>query len=708
VLVTCRSRAYAQKALHLQDLADPEQPNFTDAPLADFDQARILRFTQSWYEELARLDKSLGSTKSDRADRLYRALQAPSLWPQAGRPMLRTVMANVHAKNDKLPRERAQVFAEMVKILIESWDNVRLESQAPLRRLLEQAGKSEKELIGFLSELAFIAHARDQAKGKGREALADIPKHGKDGLLETLATWCGSRDRAADLIEAVEQRAGLLVSPDLGADVFQFPHRSFQGYLAGVHLADQDDFEAKAVELANAADASGAAAGSGDIGYWDETLKWAVGWIAHVSEGKRRWKEVPIVADALCNDGGCPPAIRRHKLTLAAELLTEMGQDKLTDARTTGGLQCLKRVQDLLLARLADDDLPPVERAESGRLLGLLGDPRSGVAPCSLEKLPDMEFCYVPEGPFWLGMDEACRKEISKRYGLEQEQLYRETELVQGFWMARHAVTVAQFNLFVESGGYRQEQWWTEAIQAGLWKNGKIASRFWDQAASELREEWRERPGDSGPRFTPPNHPVVNVNWYEAMAFCRWLGKQIKLPKGLRLGLPSEAEWEKAARGGEQILQPALVRSLANGLIEPGESDRIRNEQDTRQYPWGDAFDANLANCHETQIQATSAAGCFARQPSPCGAEDMAGNVWEWTRSLWGKEAKPQFRYPYDRLEDREDLSASKEVARVLRGGAWNRGSVFARCADRGWYSPVGRYDFFGFRLVASPFPSEL
>jgi len=201
---------------------------------------------------------------------------------------------------------------------------------------------------------------------------------------------------------------------------------------------------------------------------------------------------------------------------------------------------------------------------------------------------------------------------------------------------------------------------------------------------------------------------VVDVNWYEAMTFCRWLGKQIKLPKGLRLGLPSEAEWEKAARGGEQILQPALVRSLANGLIEPGESDRIRNEQDKRQYPWGDAFDANLANCHETQIQATSAAGCFARQPSPCGAEDMAGNVWEWTRSLWGKEAKPQFRYPYDRLEDREDLNASKEVARVLRGGAWGLDTDFARCAGRYWYFPVLRDDFLGFRLVASPFPSEL
>ena len=120
VLVTCRSRAYAQPALHLRDIA-PRQPlQFTVAPLADFDQARILRFTQSWYAELARLDPNLRATESARADRLYRAIQAPSLWPQAGRPMLLTVMANVHAKNDQLPRDRAQVYAEMVEILVES------------------------------------------------------------------------------------------------------------------------------------------------------------------------------------------------------------------------------------------------------------------------------------------------------------------------------------------------------------------------------------------------------------------------------------------------------------------------------------------------------------------------------------------------------------------------------------------------------------
>ncbi|MCX6926202.1 MAG: SUMF1/EgtB/PvdO family nonheme iron enzyme, partial [Verrucomicrobia bacterium] len=533
VLVTCRSRAYAQPSLHLRDIGDTQQPEFTEVPLADFDQPRILRFTQSWYAELARLDTNLRGTESARADRLYRAIQAPSLWSQAGRPMLLTVMANVHAKNDKLPQDRAQVYAEMVEILVESWDNVRLEDLAPLRHLLEGARKDKKDLIRFLCELAYDAHAHDQGQGKSRDALADIPTHGKDGLLEKLAAFCGNRERAVELIEAIEQRAGLLVSPDPGSDVFQFPHRSFQEYLAGAHLADLGDFDTKAVELVDEAEqkaqkrttgeAAVANGDANDIGYWDETLKWAAGWIAHVCETTRFWKDVPTVANTLSDDESCSPTTRRHRITLAAELLIEMGRDKLTQSRTTGGAKCLDRVQRLLLARMQADTLPPAERAESGRLLGLLGDPRPGVAPRSLEDLAAMEFCYVPPGPFWMGMEEEGQTETKNRYGLEQEKLYRDEALDRGFWIARYPVTVAQFNLFVDDGGYREARWWMEAIKAGLWKDGKIASRFWAEAKGEVREEWRERPGDSGPRFTPPNHPVVDVNWYEAMAFCRWL-----------------------------------------------------------------------------------------------------------------------------------------------------------------------------------------
>jgi predicted NACHT family NTPase len=171
VLVTCRSRAYLLPALHLKDIAETDQPEFTAAPLADFDRARILRFTQSWYAELARLDSNLLGAESDRAARLYGAIQSPSLWPHAGRPMLLTVMANVHAKNDKLPHDRAQVYSEMVEILVESWDNVRLEKWAPLRRLLEEARKDKKDLIRFLCELAYEAHTRDHGLEKGRDGL---------------------------------------------------------------------------------------------------------------------------------------------------------------------------------------------------------------------------------------------------------------------------------------------------------------------------------------------------------------------------------------------------------------------------------------------------------------------------------------------------------------------------------------------------------
>ncbi|MBI4659227.1 MAG: SUMF1/EgtB/PvdO family nonheme iron enzyme [Verrucomicrobia bacterium] len=700
VLVTCRSRAYAQPALHLKDIAHQKQPDFTEAPLADFDQPRILRFTQSWYAELARLDPNLRGAESARADRLYRAIQAPSLWPQAGRSMLLTVMANVHARNDKLPEERAQVYAEMVEILVESWDNVRLEDLAPLRRLLEAARKDKKDLIRFLSELAYDAQTRDQGKGGGRDALADIPRHGQDGLLEKLAAFCGSHDQAKDLIEAVEQRAGLLVSPDPGSDVFQFPHRSFQEYLAGAYLADLGDFDTKAVELVDEAERKGRArpdrraprpdADAQDVGYWDETLKWAAGWIAHVCETTRFWKDVPTVANALCDDESCGPSTRRHKISLAAELLTEMGRDKLNNPRTSGGAKCLERVQRLLLDRSQNRGLPPEERAESGRRLGLLGDPRPGVVPRSLDDLAEMEFCYVPPGPFWMG---------------EEKELHRNETLDQGFWIARYPVTVAQFSLFLDQDGYRQEQWWPEAIKAGLWKEGKIASRYWSFEEEKVLDEWRERPGDSGPRFTPPNHPVVDVNWYEALAFCRWLNSRLQLPAGLRIVLPSEAEWEKAARGGEDVLAEPLIRSVSAGLAAPSGLAEEPNPHGKRGFPWGDEFDPNLADCHETGIKATSAACCFPDGVSPCGAHDLSGNVWEWTRSLWGKGwEKASFGYPYTPADDRENLDASREVLRVLRGGSWDDFAGRARCAIRFGFGPVFRLSNVGFRVVASPF----
>jgi len=183
------------------------------------------------------------------------------------------------------------------------------------------------------------------------------------------------------------------------------------------------------------------------------------------------------------------------------------------------------------------------------------------------------------------------------------------------------------------------------------------------------------------------NHPVARVSWFEAMEYCKWLTDVLKedrdLPQQIQnilqggnwhISLPSEAEWEKAARG-------------ENGQI----------------YPWGDNFDKDRLNYDESQIGRPSAVGCFAKNVSPYQIEEMSGNVWEWTRSIWGKDLlKPDYKYPYKYDDGRESLD-DKDVARVVRGGCWDYSAWLCRVAFRDRYTPGFRDDGIGFRLCLSP-----
>ena len=324
----------------------------------------------------------------------------------------------------------------------------------------------------------------------------------------------------------------------------------------------------------------------------------------------------------------------------------------------------------LLSVSVEAGGLPAKERARAGVVLGRLGDPRKGVAPASLDELAEIEFCYVPPGSFWMG---------------EGQEVSRKDCPQPGFWISRFPVTVAQYHLFVEAGGYGRKEFWPEAAQAGAWKAGQFKGRF--------DRRFAEEPEGFGAPFDVPNHPVVGVSWYEALAFCRWLTERWRdrLPQGGEIKLPSEAEWELAARGGLRVPAPACVKRFSQGLQAPVDFATAHNPHPKAVYPWGDQFSPERANIDETGIGATSAVGAFAGGHSPVGAEEISGNVWEWTRSL---------------LSGGEDLAAGSDEDRVLRGGAWGLSFDLARCSLRSWNEPDFRLRLIGFRLVAPPFDS--
>ena len=266
------------------------------------------------------------------------------------------------------------------------------------------------------------------------------------------------------------------------------------------------------------------------------------------------------------------------------------------------------------------------------------------VAPASTKTTPGgqpiyvfggLEFVKVPAGDFYMGADDigdfegACKP---------QHLVY---QLDYDFYMARFTVTNQQYTLTVRETG-----------------------------APVIMSKGRA------------GHPVVNVSWYDAQKYIEWLNRkyQAELPKGCRFCLPSEAEWEKAARGA-----------------------------DGNEYPWGDTFDKNKCNTDEGGKKDTTPVGAYSPQgDSPFGCADMAGNVWEWTRSLWGKDSSsPSFEYPYRFDDKREDEKADTSIYRLLRGGSFYRSRLFARCAFRGRYDPYNANFDHGFRVAASHFSPD-
>ena len=610
MIVTCRVLSYQENSVQLEGV-----PFFELAP---FDNEMIDGFIRAWYTELRRLDlMKSGEEAEGMAGRLQEAVRRRDIRRLAPNPLLLTVMALVHTHKGKLPDARAVLYEEAVDILLWRWDQMKAageRTQPRLTELLLSAGRAEMDLKRVLGRLAFEAHK--QGGVKEGETLADIKEWQLQKALAELHPD-KSLDWTAQLINTIKLRAGLLIEREPG--VYTFPHRTFQEFLAGVCLSNEEDFPMQAARLAE------------EGVFWREVILLAVGRLVYLSGDLSR----PLVlVNELCPRRKKRPEIDWRKAWLAGEVLVEIGV--LRAEESSLGRDLLERVPGRLLALLQAGALAPSERALAGNTLSILGDPRFNPDAWFMPDEEHFGFMDIPEGPFWMGSNKDKDEEA-----YDDETPLHEVKL-PGFYIGKFPVTMAQFRIFVQAGGYENETYWKEAMMADVWKDGKVQDRI--------------GPKDYGEPFNLDNHPVAGVTWYEAMAYSRWLTDQLKERKetpafirkkivedGWIVRLPTEAEWEKAARG----------------------------DKDARIFPWGNDEDPDKANYAKTGINATSAVGCFPKGESPYGILDMSGNVWEWTRTLWGKKwDKTDFKYPY-KVDAREDLNAQKEVLRVLRGGAF-------------------------------------
>ncbi|HEY3290511.1 MAG TPA: bifunctional serine/threonine-protein kinase/formylglycine-generating enzyme family protein [Anaerolineae bacterium] len=237
-------------------------------------------------------------------------------------------------------------------------------------------------------------------------------------------------------------------------------------------------------------------------------------------------------------------------------------------------------------------------------------------------------FVRIPAGSFLMGSNDS---DVLAEANEKPQQTISLTE----FSISRYAVTNAQFNIFVKTTGYTPTAW--------------LENRAADK----------------------PNHPATSISWNDANAFCLWLSKLT----GRKIGLPSEAQWEKAARG-------------AGGW----------------QYPWGNNAPSSTLLNFDMRVKDTSPVGSYSpRGDSPYGLADMAGNVWEWTTTLYFDEHGEPYAYPYVPTDGREDTPINGPAYHVLRGGSYLNDSRYVRSAFRGVDESAQAQKGYGFRIVVLP-----
>lgn len=635
IVFTSRPYAYREEEWHLDGYQ-----TVTMQALSDVHKFEILTkiFQQS----------KLGlKDAKEKARQFLRELTAREI-PESmtSNPLLLTLMGGVYLRqtDNKLPTLKGELYHRSVILLLDKWSVPRIGEK---ESLLEKIGCSTQEIYDVLEKLAYQAYdtyAQDKIAAPFVE---------RRDLLDGLSSL-RRKANIRDVAEYLSDHSGVLVSQS--NKIYEFAHRSFVECLAAAYMAKGEKNSFKIVKRAIEANPQ----------IWREPCL-LVGDILvseqPFSEGVKLpsrkndlWSLLEDLLDPDLTPGASGNDSRWWSIWLSACLIRDHALIKDLPDQRLSSQEIFEKIRIRMKWALnVDQALPPKERVDIGLTLGIMGDDRKGVD--LINGIPNILWCKIPSGKFQMGTTFQQRQLIeSENWGKGQpfdRELCEEPIYVDEFYISRYPVTVCQFQSFVDDpNGYNNPKWWTGP--------GKEWLRHHIDGAYKLESKW-----------AIPNLVRVYVNWYEAVSFCNWLSDLM----GYLVRLPSEAEWEKSARG-------------TKGFI----------------FPWGNSFDLKRSNTNLLNLGTPNPPGCFMLSEGVWGDNsplDMSGNTWEWCSSLFMNGDKVYY-YPYDKDDGREDLEVGDGCRRITRGGSFVNGVFISRTAYRGQDVPTARYNRQGFRIAAS------
>ncbi len=588
---------------------------FLHLDIRPLDDGQIAGLIHAWFRaarralelDPARRDEAVRRARSEAADLVARLgrkeFASQRIKELVSTPLLLVLLCVQVMRGHVIPRRRVDFYARCLDVLLETKLRERAED-----RLLERA-----DTLDLLLSLAWRLHTARRRDDLTSEEFAAVASP----VLERVRRGSGESPAPEALLDQLRRGAGVVTR--YAQDRYGFMHLGLQEYLAAVHAA-RERSGALLVEMAQ------------QVGeeWWREPILLAVGLseyqafvplmeavlargdlAGHLDLVRECLDEAhapdPAPFAAVVADDGAAPGHRAAVL----RLYQDRGEPAIAEAVASAGLMEHEDLDLRALARQvcgkAGMEVPPETHADvAGDVAAAVPGPRTSER--AVELLPGMRALWVPGGTFTLGGDPDA---LNARPAAEVA--------VPGFWLGEAPVTNDQYRVFLEETGHDEPPY------------------------------WRKR------RFNDPRQPVVTASWHDAVAFCAWLTQRQQTARTVEL--PTEVQWERAARGS-----------------------------DGRIYPWGAQSPDETRACFDLAWGEDRPApvGSFPAGRGPYGHLDLAGLVWEWTR---------------------DDVSGEfgGRALRALRGGSWNCPAQFLRSASRFWYPAEVRYDVIGFRVSCGP-----